>query len=110
MAYKVLFGEDVNEAFLAKLDEVDDACYEPEYQGELEKTVARWKKNPRQFVFVLDEDTQRLVGYLNFFPCEQGLYEDNISRSPIIRDDDISPDEVAPWSAEENHVSSVSGS
>ena len=104
MAYKVLFGEDVAEAFLAKLDEVDEACYEPEYVGELENTVARWRKNPRQFVFVLDEDAGRLAGYLNFFPCEEGLYLDNLKRCPIIRDDDITPDEVAPWSAEENHV------
>ena len=108
MQLKVLYGEQVNEAFLGKLDYVDEACYEPKYWGELENTVARWRKNPRQFVFVLDEETGNLAGYVNFFPCEEGLYLDNLERCDIIRDDDITPDEVAPWRTDANHVFVIS--
>ena len=104
MGYRVLYGEDVTEAFLGKLDYVDEACYEPQYWGELENTVVRWRKNPRQFVFVMDADTGNLAGYMNFFPCEEGLYLDNLERCPIIRDDDITADEVAPWREDGNHV------
>ena len=104
MSFSVLFGEDVDREFLEKLDYVDEACYEPKYQGELDKTVVRWEKNPRQFVFVMDDATGNMAGYINFFPCEEGLYQDNLSRCPIIRDDDITPEEVAPWRKDANHV------
>lgn len=108
MGFTVLFGEDVDEAFLAKLDRIDEACYEPKYWGELENTLLRFRKNPRQFVFVLDEATDELAGYINFFPCEQGLYEDNLFASPVIRDDDITPDEVAPYRTDANHLFIIS--
>ena len=104
MTFKILYGEDVDVAFLSKLDPVDEACYEPKYWGEAENTIARYEKNRQQFVFVLDEETQELAGYLNFFPCEQGLYADNLSECDYIRDDDITPDEVAPYRHDENHL------
>ena len=104
MSFSVLYGEQADRDFLAKLDYVDAACYEAKYRGELANTVARWEKNPRQFVFVRDDATGNLAGYINFFPCEDGLYEDNISRCDVIRDDDITPGEVASWREDGNHV------
>ena len=104
MAFSVLYGEQVDRAFLDKLDFVDTVCYEEKYWGEMANTVARWEKNRRSFVFVVDNDTGNLAGYINFFPCEEGLYLDNLSRCPIIRDDDITADEVAPWRETGNHV------
>ena len=108
MGFRVLFGEDVDEAFLYKLNRIDEACYEPKYWGEMENTLLRFRKNPRSFVFVLDDASDELAGYINFFPCEQGLYEDNLFASPVIRDDDITPDEVAPYRVDENHLFIIS--
>ena len=108
MQLEVLYGEDVDLAFLRKLDRVDEACYEECYWGEPQNTLDRFAKNPRQFVFVIDRDTDELAGYLNFFPCEEGLYLDNLYRCSEIRDDDITPDEVAPWRTDENHVFIIS--
>ncbi len=107
MALSLLFGEDVNAEFLEHIKPVDYACYEQKYWGELPAAQARYRKNPRSFVFVMDDaaqETPRVAGYINFFPCEEGLYQDNVFRSPVIRDDDISPDEVAPWRHDANHV------
>lgn len=108
MRLGLLYGEDVDAAFLKKLDRVDEACYEPRYWGELQNTVDRFAKNPQQFVFVIDQDADELAGYLNFFPCEHDLYLDNLYRCNEIRDDDILPDEVAPWRHDENHVFIIS--
>lgn len=108
MKLEVLYGEDVDVDFLYKIDRVDMACYEECYWGETQNTLARYAKNPRQFVFVLDRDTDGLAGYMTFFPCEEGLYLDNLYRSPVIRDDDITPDEVAPWRTDGNHVFIIS--
>ena len=71
MSLHIVYGEDVDGAFLDKLDRVDEACYEPKYWGETEHTVARFAKNCHSFVFVVDDTTDELAGYLNFFPCEQ---------------------------------------
>ena len=108
MTFSVLYGEQIDRDFLEKLDYVDTACYKPEYWGELENTVARWEKNRRSFVFVMDDATGKMAGYINFFPCEESLYQDNLTRCPIIRDDDITPDEVAPWRETGNHVFIIS--
>ena len=108
MAYEVLCGEQVDEAFLTKLVPVDQACYEKEYWGDPRRTVDRFRKNRRSFVFVVDQASGDVAGYVNFFPCEQGLYEDNLFRSPVIRDDDILPEEVAPYRADANHLFIIS--
>ena len=68
MALQLLFGDDVDVSFLDRLVEVDHACYEPEYWGDPRNTQARYLKNRRSFVFVLDAGSDRLAGYLNFFP------------------------------------------
>jgi len=108
VSYIVRFGEEVDVAYLDKLVPVDRACYEEAYWGDPQKTVDRFLKNRQSFVFVEDADTGQLAGYVNFFPCEEGLYRDNLERSPVIRDDDIAPEEVAPYRADENHLFIIS--
>lgn len=112
MGFSVVFGEDVDEDFLEGIKPVDYACYDRKYWGQLPAAQARYRKNPRSYVFVTDDDSASdggsgpasVAGYINFFPCEEGLYLDNVLRSPVIRDDDIRPEEVAPWRHEANHV------
>lgn len=108
MGFTVVRGEDVDVEYLSRIDWVDEACYEPKYWGEAECTVARFVKNRRSFVFVVDADEDLVAGYINFFPCERGLYEDNLFACPTIRDDDITPDEVAPYRTDENHLFIIS--
>lgn len=100
----ILHGEDVDASYLQKLDRVDEACYEEKYWGEAINTIRRYEKNPRSFIFVEDLETGNLAGYLNFFPCEEGLYQDNLWRTQVIRDDDITPEEVADYRTEGNHL------
>ena len=108
MGFRVFFGEDVDEGYLSNLDWIDETCYEPQYWGESDRTIARYRKNARSFVFVEDAESGKLAGYINFFPCERGLYEDNLFACPMIRDDDIVPDEVAPYRTDENHLFIIS--
>lgn len=108
MSFTVRFGEEVDAAYLDKLVPVDQACYSEEYWGDPQKTVDRYLKNRRSFVFVEDDETGRLAGYINFFPCEEGLYLDNLERCPVIRDDDILPEEVAPYRTDANHLFVIS--
>ncbi len=100
----ILHGTDVDVFYLKKLDYVDHACYEEKYWGDEYNTIMRYEKNPDSYIFVEDLETGNLAGYLNFFPCEDKLYQDNLWRSEVIRDDDILPEEIAEYRAEGNHL------
>ena len=100
----IRYGTDVDIFYLKKLDYVDQTCYEEKYWGDEFNTIRRFEKNSDSYIFVEDMETGNLAGYLNFFPCEDKLYQDNLWRSEVIRDDDIEPEEIAEYNADENHL------
>ena len=104
MEYKILTGFDFDTDFLTKVMDLDSRTYESEYVGVLENMVARYEKNRDSFVCIWDEKQDKLAGYINFFPCTEALYRDIRYYSPVIRDDDIRPDEIAMYSKEGNHL------
>lgn len=107
MGYHILTGEEFDESFLSNVMDVDRACYEEEYVGELANMVARYRKNPRTFVCVMDQD--QLAGYINFFPVTLGLWEEIVEEGMRIRDDDITPEELADYSdTEKNYLFIIS--
>lgn len=101
MAYQVLYGEELGVDFLPQIMDIDVTCYSAEYAGELDKMVARYEKNPKSFVCVTD--CGKAIGYINFFPVKQALWEEIIETGMHIRDDDITPDEVADYSKEQGN-------
>lgn len=108
MRYKILTGLDFDTDFLPRIMDLDRVVYSDEYVGVLENMVARYEKNRDSFVCIMDETHDKLAGYINFFPCEEELYRDIRYHTTVIRDDDISPDEVALYSEEENHLFVIS--
>ena len=60
--------------FLPRIMEIDRICYEQEYVGELSKMEARYDRNPRSFVCVMDGE--KPAGYINFFPVGEALWEE----------------------------------
>ena len=93
--YRVLTGEEFDESFLEQVMEIDRDVYEPQFVGELENMVERYRRNRRTFVCVMDGE--KLAGYINFFPCTRPLWDDIVKYSPDIRDDDIRGDEIADY-------------
>ena len=104
MQYKILTGLDFNTDFLTRIMDLDREVYSDEYVGVLENMVARYEKNRDSFVCIMDETCDKLAGYINFFPCTKELYQDIRYDTSVIRDDDISPDEVAPYNKKENYL------
>lgn len=104
MQFKVLTGLDFKKDFLSRVMELDEMVYSAEYAGELKNMEARYGANRDSFVCILDEEKDKLAGYINFFPCTRALYEDILYHTDVIRDDDILPEEIAPYSREENHL------
>lgn len=101
MGYKILTGENLSEDFLEKIMEVDRECYAGEYVGELANMQARYRKNKRSFVCVMDGEN--LVGYINFFPIVDELWKDIVETGMHIRDDDIAAEEVGEFCKGESH-------
>ena len=109
MSYRVLYGDQFDEEFLKDVLAIDEIVYAADgYVGELCNMVARYQVERRQFVCIWDEEQQRLAGYINFFPCSQGLYEDIRYQTEIIRDDDIRPDEMMTLQQGNNHLFIIS--
>ena len=108
MAFDVITGEDFDSSFLPKIMALDAIVYPDEYVGALENMKARYEKNKKSFVCILDHETGELAGYVNFFPCVDSLYKDIISDCDIIRDDDITPHEIAYYNTSENHIYIIS--
>ncbi len=101
MEYKILTGEQLSEDFLEKIMDVDRECYSGEYVGELANMQARYRKNNKSFVCVMDGDC--VAGYINFFPTTQSLWEEIVETGMTIRDDDILPEEVGEYRMGESH-------
>lgn len=108
MQFKVLTGLDFEKDFLSQIMALDKLVYSPEYAGELKNMEARYAANRDSFVCILDESSEKLAGYINFFPCTKALYEDILYHTNVIRDDDIKPEEIAPYQEEENHLFVIS--
>lgn len=118
MELRILRGEDFDRenypggvrAFLDdKIMGMDRVVYPPEYAGCIENMDARYRKNPRSFVCVMDGE--KLAGYVNFFPVSEEMWQritDPAADGPgaavfeekdgklleMIPDDDIGPADV----------------
>jgi len=104
MQYNVITGTDFDEKYLEKIMALDAIVYESEYVGVLENMVNRYRVNKKTFVCIENADTGELVGYINFFPTTDELYDSITNTSPVIRDDDIAPHEIAEYNNEANHL------
>ena len=108
MRFKVLTGLEFDAGFLPKIMELDKIVYSAEYAGELQNMVARYQANRDSFVCIMDEESGRLAGYINFFPCTDALYQDIRYQTSTIRDDDIRADEIAQYDTKTNHLFVIS--
>lgn len=108
MEFKIITGEEFDSSFLPRVMDIDKKVYEGSCVGNLENMIARYEKNPKSFVCVMDTETGRLAGYINFFPCTDDLYYDIVEDCPFMRDDDITPDEIADYQPKGNHLFIIS--
>ncbi len=108
MQFKILTGLDFEKEFLSSIMALDEMVYEKKYAGELKNMEARYEANRNSFICIMDEEENQLAGYINFFPCTKALYEDILYHTDVIRDDDITPEEIAPYGKEENHLFIIS--
>ncbi len=90
--------------FIKDVYALDKVVYSPELCGVLDNMYIRHKACEDSFVLLYDDDV--LAGYINVFPVADSLYAEMVDRDDLrMRDDDITAEEVAPWSTETpNHL------
>lgn len=88
---------------MGKIVALDSAVYKDQYVPKEINIKARYMKNPDSYIIVEDTTNQKPAGYICFFPCAEELHKDIWVRN-LFRDDDITPDEIAEYSSERNHL------
>jgi len=93
--FEVLRGGNFKRRYLEEIMSIDARVYEPRYVGELKNMQARYDAENNSFVAIRTEGA--IVGYINFFPVTDSLWDDITKDGTVIRDDDIRPDEIRPY-------------
>lgn len=106
--YRVIYGTEMTEQELRKVFDIDLLVYAGELQGIYENMRARFLYNRDTFICVMDG--KKMAGYLNVFPVGEALHEELLAPDKTrIRDDDITPAEMAQYSPEkENNLFVIS--
>ncbi len=92
------------EGFIEDVFALEQIVYTPELCGDIANMYKRYERCADTFVLLYDGDV--LAGYINALPVSDSLYDEMVNRGDHrMRDDDITPDELTPWSTETaNHV------
>lgn len=106
MNFKILVGDDMTRNDLDKIFELDKKVYGPigekageDFVGTIDNMVDRFTHNKRTFVCLLDNNDE-LVGYINFLPLIDEVWNDIVNGSKkegskeIIWDDNLSHNEI----------------
>ena len=85
--------------FLEKVHAIDVTVYSPEDAGEIQPMEDRYVVNPETYVYVTDDATGELAGYINLFPVKKQLKELILSEETTYADldDAIPPEQIAKY-------------
>ena len=84
ITYDVLLGENMEDDLLEQVMEIDTLVYEPidkDFVGTKKNLESRFHQNRKTFVCLMKDD--KLVGYINFFPMRDKLFDQILG--PVIR-------------------------
>lgn len=74
---------------------IDAVVYQKEFHSSYDKCLKWWKKNPNIYVMVQDDNTKKIVGYINVMPLTD-LYYNKIKNGEII-DTNIPIEEIQTY-------------
>lgn len=95
---KPAFGTDVDTAFLNQVLEADREVYPEKLVGSIKTLSGRYLANRDSYIFLLDDErNNQLAGYMHIAPMTEDFQKSVEKDSLVIRDDDVKPDEIAPY-------------
>ena len=105
MKYNVITGDTMQESLIDRIFALDEKVYgtiDESFVGSKQNMVDRFRHNPRTFVCLTHGD--KLVGYINFFPVKDRLFDQilgPVEFAPPLAGIHDSKDEIIP-SPQEN--------
>lgn len=101
--FKVLRGYQAEEIHISQSVVLDSLVYGSESCGDINTCLSWFYKNSDIYTFLLEEETNRVVGYINAMPITERLFVD--MQEGIIKDVTISADDLVVY--EENMACSL---
>jgi len=95
MRYQTITGVSMLESDLADIMEIDRLVYHEDMSGDIRQMLKRFRRNPYSFVCIRNDE--HIVGYINFFPCTDVLWDEITKTGTRFRDDDIEPYEIEDY-------------
>lgn len=93
--FGIVRGCDASESHLEQAIGLDALVYTKEDQGIYSNCLEWFKKNPNIYTFLLDEEEQKVVAYINAMPVKEELYKEIILGN--IEDRFISKDDILTY-------------
>ena len=94
MSYTVITGDTMKKSLIDKVFALDELVYgaiSPDFVGIKENQLKRFARNRRSFVCLMEGD--KLVGYINFFPVVDRLFDQIMGPVTFCKDDPDDDDE-----------------
>ncbi|MCR5595990.1 MAG: hypothetical protein K6G12_09075 [Lachnospiraceae bacterium] len=103
--YDTISEADIPE-FFSEVHTIDVEVYSAEDAGEIAPMIERYRANTESYIYVREKSTNKLAGYINFFPVEKDLKDAILSDKTeyALLDDAISAKQVAPYRADGNFI------
>lgn len=94
-SFNIIAGSNVNHKMISEAIQLDRISYDDIYQLQVETCYDYFEKNSDIYIMAVDERSGHVIGYINFSPIKETVFEDLISGCTI--DTVITGDDVLPY-------------
>lgn len=94
-SYSIYTGSQINHRMISEAIQLDRISYDDIYQLQVETCYDYFEKNSDIYIMAVDEKSGHVIGYINFSPIKETVFEDLISGNTI--DTVITGDDVLPY-------------
>lgn len=94
-SFSIIAGSNVNHKMISEAILLDRISYDDIYQLQVETCYDYFEKNSDIYIMAVDERSDHVIGYINFSPIKETVFEDLISGCTI--DTVITGDDVLPY-------------
>ena len=94
-SFSILAGTQVNREMISQAIQLDRISYDDVYQLQVDTCYDYFEKNKDIYIMALDNESDHVIGYINFSPIKESVFTKLISGNMI--DTIITGDDVLPY-------------
>lgn len=93
--FTILAGKQITHDMISEAVQLDRISYDDVYQLQVETCYDYYEKNSDIYIMAVDDKSGHIIGYINFSPVKESVFEELISGSTI--DTVITGNDVLPY-------------